>query len=86
LGSNGLPFGRVAKQELRYKRQAAHRAFDPVWRLGYKTRNEAYEWLAGELNIPRAYCHMGMFGEDTCDRVVTICEDYLAEVKAEVQA
>lgn len=32
-------------------------------------RDSVYEELADHLNIPDEYCHVGMFNENTCNRV-----------------
>lgn len=77
LNHQGKPNGRVAKAELRKLRQAAHRAFDPLWQSGEMSRPEAYAWLAIQLNIPFEYCHIGMMGEISCMRVVTVCQEKL---------
>lgn len=65
--------GSPANAPLRSARQFAHSAFDPIWRDGSKSRTRAYKWLANELGIPAAKCHIGMFDEATCERVVALC-------------
>jgi len=67
------PFGRLANRKLRAAKQAAHAVFDPLWRSGRVTRKQAYAWLAKELGITTANCHIGMFDEDVCASVVQIC-------------
>lgn len=73
------PLGRLANAELRRAKQAAHAAFDPLWRhrAGIRTarmpRAKAYAWLARELGIEAADCHIGMFDVATCRRVVEVC-------------
>lgn len=64
------PLGRLANARLRKAKSAAHRAFDPLWRLGDMKRKEAYKWLAEILNIEVSDCHIGMFDDETCDDVV----------------
>lgn len=51
----------------------AHAAFDPIWQSGELSRSAAYRWLALELGIKKADCHMLYFDEDTCMRVVRLC-------------
>jgi len=63
------PLGRLANKELRKAKSAAHRAFDPLWKLKNMTRKEAYSWLAKELGIKKEDCHIGMFDVDTCKHV-----------------
>lgn len=79
LNYKGIPNGRVAKASLRKLRQSAHRAFDPMWKGGSMSRPESYMWLSKELNIPFEYCHIGMFGPVTCQRVITICQSAIEE-------
>ena len=47
-----VPLGTLANEELRAARKAAHAAFDPIHKKGYKRRDRAYWWLAEKLNIP----------------------------------
>ena len=71
------PLGRLADRELREWKKRAHSAFDHLWKHGHKTRNDAYQWLARELNIEANDCHIGMFDVQTCRRVVEISRKYL---------
>jgi hypothetical protein len=64
------PLGRLANKSLRYAKQKAHAAFDPLWKSGKMSRTQAYQWLAGQLGISVANCHIGMFDEATCIAVV----------------
>lgn len=59
--------------KLAHMRQAAHRAFDPIWQSGDFTRSEAYTWLAAQLSIPKEKCHMVHFDEAMCQKVIDIC-------------
>jgi len=52
---------------------AAHEAFDPIWREGFMSRHEAYTWLAQALNLTPNDCHMGMFDQEMCQKVVDAC-------------
>ena len=55
-------------------RAEAHTAFDPLWQQsGGMSRNAAYRWLAEELGMNREDCHMSLFDEETCRRVVGVC-------------
>lgn len=71
------PLGRLANAELRQAKQDAHVAFDRLWRAttpaGTFDRNGAYEWLADQLGIPRAECHIGLFDVEQCRLVVALC-------------
>lgn len=72
------PLGRLANAELRQAKQDAHVAFDALWRrttpAGTFDRGGAYTWLAQQLDIERADCHIGMMDVEQCRRVVEICE------------
>lgn len=77
------PLGRLANAELRELKKEAHKYFDPLWEMkmkqGYKkghARAKAYKWLAGEMGIDGKLCHIGMFDEDQCGRVIEICKPY----------
>lgn len=74
--SNGdLPLGRLANAELRKAKSKAHAAFDPLWReYGFFTREEGYKMLADFLEIDARDCHIGMFDEDTCRKVLQFIE------------
>ena len=81
---NNKPLGRLANAVLRREKQKAHAVFDPLWKrkmekCGLKkgqARAKAYKWLAAELGIERRDCHIGMFNEDMCRRVVELCAPY----------
>jgi len=60
----------LANQDLRKAKGHAHRAFDPLWKLCFMSRKEAYKWLAETLGINGADCHIGMFDVDVCGEVV----------------
>lgn len=81
------PLGRLANKTLRTLKMQAHAAFDPLWKDGLidrltlpkgveqmKDRNRAYLWLAFELGVAPAQCHIGMFDEDRCRQVIEVCE------------
>ena len=65
------PLGRLANAELRAAKQAAHAAFDPLWKSGDMTRSEAYRWLGGMMGI--AEPHIGEFTVQQCERCVAAC-------------
>ena len=64
------PLGRLANAELRRAKQAAHAAFDPIWKNREMSRANAYRWLANRLAIPSADCHIGVFDIPQCKAVV----------------
>jgi hypothetical protein len=67
------PLGTLATKELRAARSRAHAAFDPIWKSRRMRRSEAYKWLAGQLGIKPADCHISWFDVETCERVVDAC-------------
>lgn len=78
-GSNQA-LGRLANEELRKMKNNAHEVFDQLWK-GYMgkhpprfRRNEAYDWLAKELGIPRELCHIGMFNCRMCQLTVDMVD------------
>lgn len=50
-------------------RMAAHAAFDPLWKSGRMTRNEAYKWLSRKMRLKPINCHMAMFDKSQCAAV-----------------
>lgn len=81
---NGRPLGRLADARLRKEKQAAHAAFDPLWkrrmerdglRKGH-ARAKGYKWLRQQLGLTAEECHIGMFDTDMCRRVVEVCAPY----------
>jgi hypothetical protein len=64
--------GRIANAELREWKKKAHAAFDPLWKSSYMNRHRAYKWLSDTLGIPPQYTHIGMFGVETCKKVVEL--------------
>lgn len=79
----GEPLGRLANKKLRHMKKLAHSYFDPLWKKGVlkgrkksEVRYAAYKWLAKELGIEIQYCHIGMFDEDFCQRVIDICKPF----------
>lgn len=76
-----IPLGRLADEQLRRAKMAAHAAFDPLWKhkvvapelTQQRNRPLAYKWLADALRIPVDDCHIGMFDLATCKRVVAVC-------------
>lgn len=72
-GTN-IPLGTLADQATRQARKTAHDAFDLLWKGGISNmgRDEAYKWLAKQLEIGEDECHIGMFSVEQCSRVVTV--------------
>lgn len=63
-----------ADKETRDARQAAHAAFDPLWKSGRMRRTEAYTRLSEFMGIRKPQCHIGMFGLRQCQEVLKFVE------------
>lgn len=72
--------GRLANEEHRKAKKAAHDAFDALWKGGHiKKRSSAYWWLSKKLEIPKQFTHIGMFSIATCQKVIKLCEERLQQ-------
>lgn len=69
-GDGTVPLGTLANARLRTMRQEAHAAFDALWKSGRMRRRSAYRWLAKQLDVPIADCHIGHFSEQQCAQTV----------------
>lgn len=81
------PLGTPANWATRQARKRAHAAFDPIWRerIGpYGFRYGAYGWLRRKLGLKRDDCHIAMFDEGQCVRVVELSEAYKRQYKGVV--
>ena len=67
------PLGTLADASLRRWRTSAHALFDTLWQSGQMPRNQAYEWLARQMKMPVAQCHIGGFNEEQCKVATEIC-------------
>lgn len=72
------PLGTLANYRLRNLRTIAHKYFDSLWRKGKFSGNRrfAYRCLAHYLGINKEECHIGMFNEEMCKRVINICREW----------
>jgi hypothetical protein len=70
---NGEPLGHPVGAEGRKARNAAHAAFDPLWKSGRMRRSDAYKWLADQLGQPAGQTHISWMTAEQARRVVTIC-------------
>ena len=83
-GTTDKPLGRLANKALRQAKMAAHAAFDPIWQAKQRrdglikghARGKGYKWLAAQLGIEPAHCHVGMMNEGMCRRVVEVCQPF----------
>ena len=78
---DGTPHGRMAGPETKRLRQAAHRAFDPLWQAKARytgmdvkdARSAGYKWLAETLGVEREECHIALLPDADLERVIEIC-------------
>lgn len=81
-----IPLGTIANAELRAARMAVKVVFNPIWRNhgAYSVqRSKAYTWLAEQLGIPKAQCHIGWFDLAMCARATALCRLYKGDVATE---
>lgn len=76
------PLGTFAQKALRDARMKAHLHFDGIWEGKYKTRSAAYKWLRERMELTKDECHIGMFTEEQCAKVVELCKKYFANRRA----
>ena len=71
-----MPLGGPAGRKTREARAFAHGAFDTLWKSpsAEMSRSEAYQWLADEMGLPAAQCHIGMMTEQEAHRVAALAE------------
>lgn len=78
----GKPCGPTARKA----RNEAHRQFDALWRRKMakdgvsqgQARGAAYRWLAEQMSLPTAECHIGWMTADQANRVVELCTPFNA--------
>jgi len=61
------PLGTMANPELRNLRIQAHLLFDPLWRSGKMTRNQAYRMLKDKMG---KWIHMGESTVEDCQLII----------------
>ena len=70
----GRPLGTMANKQLRSLRIEAHIQLYRLYADGSMSRDEAYEWMAAVLNIPRQDAHIGLFQEYYCRKVIALAK------------
>lgn len=86
LSDGTLAKGTLAGPALRKARRGVHAAFDPLWEEGKMSRNGAYAWLANEMQLSVADCHIGMFSLQQCHDAVKIIHNALVRGVANQQS
>jgi len=67
------PMGTLANGSLRHKRILAHRAFEGYRKDHHMEKRAAYLWLQTRLGLDSSEAHIGMFSEQMCERVISLC-------------
>ena len=62
--------GSLANQKLRTLRRTAHYYFDQLYKTGWMTKQDAYQWLADLTSAPLSEAHIGHLGEYYCTQVI----------------
>jgi hypothetical protein len=58
-------------------RERAHAAFDQLHLQGWKTKDEAYAWLAGRMSMTKGEAHIGRMSIEQCAQVYDLATDRL---------
>lgn len=66
----------LADKKTHKARIKAHRHFDILWKTGFLSRSEAYNWLSKTLNISKDVCHMKLLNYEQCKKVIRICRNF----------
>lgn len=67
------PMGNLANKELRHKRMLAHRALEELQQARHMEKWAVYLWLQGHLNLNEEQAHIGLFSEQMCEQVISLC-------------
>lgn len=70
-----MPLGYMADRPTRQARARVHEAFDPLWKNGDRTRNEAYKELASGLGMTAMDCHISRFDYAMCERAIAFLRE-----------
>lgn len=67
------------KHKAAHIRNICHSYFDRLWQEKHISRDEAYEWLATQMNLPKENCHFRYFnrerGIEALESIVMILND-----------
>ena len=58
---------------MRHKRILAHQALKRLQKERHMDQWAAYVWLQAKLGLDESQAHIGMFSEEMCERVITLC-------------
>lgn len=71
-----IPLGFMAGLETRHARYEAHQVFDPMWKRGPMSKDQAYQWMAKALFIPYERAHIGMLSKEQCEVLIQAVRHY----------
>lgn len=69
------PMGSLANKSLRYKRIQAHQALEELRQNRHMETWAVYVWLQMKLKLPPDKAHIGMFSEEMCDHLISVCQE-----------
>ena len=67
------PMGTMANRSLRQKRILAHQALKRLQKERHMDKWAAYIWLQAKLDLDESQAHIGMFSEQMCEKVISLC-------------
>ena len=67
---NYSPLGIPASKELARLRYITHFVFDKFMLQYHLSKDEAYRWLSGQLNLPLSKTHIGLFNTSQCKQAI----------------
>lgn len=72
--SDGSPMGTPAHWTVRAVRRKAHQVFDLLWNTGSPriSRDGAYRWLQGAMQLPSDKAHISHFDIEQCERMIRL--------------
>ena len=71
------PMGSMANKSLRFKRIQAHQMLDELRQRRHMDTWAAYVWIQMKKNLAPDKAHIGMFSEEMCDQLISICRESL---------
>ncbi len=69
------PMGTLANGNLRHKRILAHHALEKLQKERHMDKWASYVWLQTKLGLDAHHAHIGMFSEQLCDQVISLCHN-----------
>lgn len=73
--ANLQPMGSLANKNLRNKRIQAHQALEEFRQNRRMETWGIYIWIQTKLQLSPDQAHIGMFTEEMCDLLITICQE-----------